>query len=349
MASQDEVEGVQGYIVPGDREPEPMQPIAVYQSGGDPAKLSQPVVCVSRADRPGFPWGADRDAQAPSLNHHHPTFLNQHTTKQNIRPRSVSPSSSSPSPPPLSYTEFTSSVPMAQREKRRSFNVHRTRPPSQLLFRSGGSGGSSEGKAAKERSQVASTPYQASASSQGHGGSGTDTDSSDATEVERETKKLLDGLRAQQIDDSRRRKSAASAPVPPSGSPGPLRRQPYHVRRPPQLLHPLPARITLLPMVIRLPSGSITLTRRRGEDCLIIGAITGAIAKLGPGMREWAVAGGSSLIPCGTDVRNVAPSDTIADLRFASIIQGGRYSTHVSAARSTTTAPFFFTYTDAIT
>jgi len=64
-------------------------------------------------------------------------------------------------------------------------------------------------------------------------------------------------------------------------------------RLPPDVAsHPLPAKITLLPVTLNLGFFSFTLTRKRCEDLLLLGAVVVSIVQLGNTWNEWALVGG---------------------------------------------------------
>lgn len=57
--------------------------------------------------------------------------------------------------------------------------------------------------------------------------------------------------------------------------------------------HPLPAKITLLPVTLSLGGLSFALTRKRCEEVLLLGAVVVGIAQLGYSWNEWALVGGT--------------------------------------------------------
>jgi hypothetical protein len=54
----------------------------------------------------------------------------------------------------------------------------------------------------------------------------------------------------------------------------------------------LPAKTTLLPYTLPLGPLAFTLTRKRCEDLLLLGAVIVGVVRLGSGWNEWALVGG---------------------------------------------------------
>lgn len=92
------------------------------------------------------------------------------------------------------------------------------------------------------------------------------------TEVERLRRKS-----ERDSSDAKRERAGATTPV--------QRRIPPDVAA-----HPLAAKLTLLPRTVGFGPLQLTVNRKRCEDALLLAALAVAIAKLGYGWNEWALA-----------------------------------------------------------
>ncbi|KLT40066.1 hypothetical protein CC85DRAFT_287856 [Cutaneotrichosporon oleaginosum] len=182
-----------------------------------------------------------------------PSYGHGHALGHHSRPRSFSRSSSSPSPP---TSPRTRTHPLPEKKRTSSSSRSTRRPPLQSNH---------------------SLHYAGSASSAafvGSEGEGSDrfvTINAEDTEVER---RRLPTVRASP--------SPRPTPLPRVATP----RVPTDVAA-----HPLAPRITLLPHTVRLGPLRVTLTRKRAEDAILLGAVVAGIVKLTYTWKEVAVAG----------------------------------------------------------
>jgi hypothetical protein len=58
--------------------------------------------------------------------------------------------------------------------------------------------------------------------------------------------------------------------------------------------HPLAPKVTLLPHAVKLGPLAFTITRKRAEDAILLGALVAGITKLTYTWKEVALAGGTS-------------------------------------------------------